>query len=202
MVDELVAEVRSNTSKKRISSVVAREVKQAVQTKTQTAAKGKKQVVGKTCPKCKKGTLLKGSSAYGCSEYKNDCHVKIPFEIYAKKVSENQLIRLLDKGCTTNLKGFKTDTGLVEGLIRFDTDFNLKLEVKSTTQPLAQSRNQEPEKIRCPKCKNGYVLKGKTGYGCSEYKAGCNFVFTFDHIKKIANGKPLTKELVLKIISS
>jgi DNA topoisomerase-3 len=202
MVDELVAEVRSNTSKKRISSVIAREVKQAVHPKAQTDTKRKKQVVGKTCPKCKKGTLLKGSSAYGCSEYKNDCHVKIPFEIYAKKVSENQLIRLLDKGCTTNLKGFKTDTGLVEGLIRFDTDFNLKLEVKSTTQPLAQSRNQEPEKIRCPKCKNGYVLKGKTGYGCSEYKAGCNFVFTFDHIKKIANGKPLTKELVLKIISS
>jgi DNA topoisomerase-3 len=201
MVDELVAEVRSNTSKKRISSVVAREVKQAVQTKTQTAAKGKKQVVGKTCPKCKKGTLLKGSSAYGCSEYKNDCHVKIPFEIYGKKVSENQLIRLLDKGCTTNLKGFKTATGSLEGLIRFDADFNLKLEAKSTPQPL-QSRSQEPEKIRCPKCKKGNVLKGKTGYGCSEYKAGCNFVFTFDNIKKIANGSPLTKELVLKIISS
>jgi DNA topoisomerase-3 len=202
MVDELVAEVRSNTSKKRISSVIALEVKQAVHPKAQTDTKRKKQVVGKTCPKCKKGTLLKGSSAYGCSEYKNDCHVKIPFEIYGKKVSENQLIRLLDKGCTTNLKGFKTATESVEGLIRFDADFNLKLEVKSTTQPLAQSRNQEPEKIRCPKCKNGYVLKGKTGYGCSEYKAGCNFVFTFDHIKKIANGKPLTKELVLKIISS
>jgi DNA topoisomerase-3 len=44
------------------------------------------------------------------------------------------------------------------------------------------------------------VLKGKTGYGCSEYKAGCNFVFTFDNIKKIANGAPLTKELVLEII--
>jgi DNA topoisomerase-3 len=200
MVDELVAEVRSNTSKKRISSIIAREVKQAVHPKAQTAAKGKKQVVGKTCPKCKKGTLLKGSSAYGCSEYKNDCHVKIPFEIYGKKVSENQLIRLLDKGCTTNLKGFKTDTGLVEGLIRFDANFNLKLEVKKV--PQAASKAQETEKISCPKCIKGHVLKGKTGYGCSAYKAGCNFVFTFDNIKKIANGKPLTKELVLQIIST
>ncbi len=33
-------------------------------------------------------------------------------------------------------------------------------------------------------------------------KTGCNFVFTFDNIKKIANGKPLTKELVLEIINS
>jgi DNA topoisomerase-3 len=202
MVDELVVEVRSNTSKKRISSVIANKAKQSTHPKPKIASKIKKQVVGKTCPKCKKGTLLKGSSAYGCSEYKNNCHVKIPFEMYGKKVSENQLIRLLDKGCTTNLKGFKTATESLEGLIRFDADFNLKLEAKSTAQPLAQSRNQEPEKIRCPKCKNGYVLKGKTGYGCSEYKAGCNFVFTFDHIKKIASGKPLTKELVLKIISS
>jgi DNA topoisomerase-3 len=202
MVDELVAEVRSNTSKKRISSVVAKEAKQSNHPKPKTASKIKKQVLGKTCPKCKKGTLLKGSSAYGCSEYKNNCPVKIPFEMYGKKISENQLIRLLDKGCTTNLKGFKTAIGSVEGLIRFDADFNLKLEAKSTAQPLAQSRNQEPEKIRCPKCKKGNVLKGKTGYGCSAYKAGCNFVFTFDHIKKIANGRPLTKELVLKIISS
>ncbi|MDB9723272.1 DNA topoisomerase 3 [Polaribacter sp.] len=200
MVDELVVEVRSNTSKKRISSVIAREVKQAVHPKAQTDIKRKKQVVGKTCPKCKKGTLLKGSSAYGCSEYKNNCHVKIPFEIYGKKVSENQLIRLLDKGFTTNLKGFKTATESVEGLIRFDADFNLKLEVKSTAQPLAQSRNQEPEKIRCPKCKKGTVLKGKTGYGCSHYTTGCDFVFTFEAIKKIANGAPLTKELVLEII--
>ena len=200
MVDELVVEVRSNTSKKRISSILANEAKPAVHSKPKTATKTKKQVLGETCPKCKKGTLLKGSSAYGCSEYKNNCHVKIPFEIYGKKVSENQLIRLLDKGCTTNLKGFKTATGSVEGLIRFDENFNLKLEEKSSPQPQVQSRSQEPEKIRCPKCKKGNVLKGKTGYGCSEYKAGCNFVFTFDNIKKIANGAPLTKELVLKII--
>ena len=200
MVDELVAEVRSNTSKKRISSVIANEAKQSNRPKAKIASKPKKQVLGKTCPKCKKGTLLKGSSAYGCSEYKNNCHVKIPFEMFGKKVSENQMIRLLDKGCTTNLKGFKTATGSVEGLIRFDENFNLKLEEKSSPQPQVQSRSQEPEKIRCPKCEKGNVLKGKTGYGCSEYKAGCNFVFTFDNIKKIANGAPLTKELVLKII--
>ena len=34
------------------------------------------------------------------------------------------------------------------------------------------------------------------------YKTGCDFIFTFDNIKKKANGKPLTKELVLQIIAS
>ena len=193
MVDELVYEVRSNKTSKRISSntVIPKEAK-----KTPTKKPiSKKEVLGKTCPKCNKGTILKGSSAFGCSEYKNNCNLKIPFEIYGKKVSENQLIRLLDKGCTTNLKGFKIATGAVEGLIRFDENFNLKLEAKKVTTATTS------EKIDCPKCKTGKVLKGKTGYGCSAYKTGCNFVFTFDNIKKTANGAPLTKELVLKIIS-
>jgi DNA topoisomerase-3 len=56
--------------------------------------------------------------------------------------------------------------------------------------------------ISCPKCKKGTVIKGKNAYGCSNYNKGCDFVFSFDNIKKIANGKPLTKETVLKIISS
>ncbi|MFK8059427.1 MAG: DNA topoisomerase III, partial [Polaribacter sp.] len=155
-------------------------------------------VTGKTCPKCKKGHLLKGSSAFGCSEYKNNCDLKIPFEIYGKKVSENQLIRLIDKGCTTNLKGFTTTSGKVEGLIRFDENFALKLEHKKGTE----TSSAQNDKIPCPKCKKGRILKGKTAYGCSDYKAGCNFVFTFENIKKTANGKPLTKELVFGIIQA
>ena len=197
MVDELVYEVRSNKVKKRISSETQKVTLPAAKTKSKT----KKQVLGKTCPKCKQGKLLKGSSAYGCSEYKNNCDFKIPFVIYDKKVSENQIIRLIDKGCTTNLKGFVLNDEKVEGLIRFDDSFNLKLEPKikpvATTQTAANK-----DTISCPKCKEGTVLKGKSAYGCSNYKSGCDFVFTFENIKKIANGKPLTKELVLKIISS
>ena len=197
MVDELVYEVRSNKVKKRISSETQKATLPAAKTKSKT----KKQVIGKICPKCKQGKLLKGSSAYGCSEYKNNCDFKIPFVIYDKKVSENQIIRLIDKGCTTNLKGFVLNDEKVEGLIRFDHSFNLKLEPKikpvATTQTAANK-----DTISCPKCKEGTVLKGKSAYGCSNYKSGCDFVFTFENIKKIANGKPLTKELVLKIISS
>ncbi len=192
MVDELVYEVRSNTSKVRISheTVIANETKQPVRSKT----KSKKDVAGKSCPKCKKGQLLKGSSAFGCSEYNKTCDFIMPFEFLGKKISENQLIRLLDKNSTTNLKGFTTDTGKVEGLVRFDENFKFKLEPKQT----APTRNTDT--ITCPKCKKGTVLKGKTAYGCSAYKTGCDFVFTFENIKKIANGKPLTKELVLKIL--
>lgn len=197
MVDELVYEVRSNKVKKRISSETQKATIPAAKSKSKT----KKQVLGKTCPKCKQGKLLKGSSAYGCSEYKNNCDFKVPFLIYDKKVSENQIIRLIDKGCTTNLKGFVLNDEKVEGLIRFDDSFNLRLEPKIKLEASIKTA-ANTDIIPCPKCKEGTVLKGKSAYGCSNYKSGCNFVFTFENIKKIANGKLLTKELVLKIISS
>ena len=198
MVDELVYEVRSNTSKVRISheTAIASETKQTVKSKTTS----KKEVAGKACPKCKKGQLLKGSSAFGCSEYNKTCDFTLPFEFLGKKISENQLIRLLDKKSTTNLKGFTTETGKIEGLVRFDADFKFKLEPKKDVTSSAVEKPQQSDTITCPKCKKGTVLKGKTAYGCSEYKSGCDFIFTFENIKKIANGKPLTKDLVLKII--
>ena len=205
MVDELVYEVRSNSSKKRISSntsVISSAVENSTKSKTKKSTKSKT-VAGKTCPKCKTGKLLKGSSAYGCSEYKNNCSFKIPFKIYDKKVSENQIIRLISKGCTTNLKGFKIDGKSTEGLLRFDDNFVIKFEPKKNIE--AQKKDAETSstsKIPCPKCNSGNILKGKTAYGCSNYKKGCDFVFSFVDIKKIANGKPLTKELVLEIISN
>ena len=198
MVDELVYEVRSSKSAKRISSVNSNTDKPS---KT-SIIKSKKQVIGKICPKCNKGALLKGSSAYGCSEFKNNCNFKIPFKIYGKKISDNQLLRLLDKGCTSNLKGFITNSGKIEGLLRFDENFDLKLEQKEPII-IAKENNEklnELEKKSCPKCKQGVLLKGRTAYGCSHYNKGCDFMFTFNEIKKIANGKPLTKELVLQIL--
>lgn len=191
MVDDLVYEVRSSKAKVRISHTET--IKES---KPKKKATTKKQVAGKTCPKCSKGTLLKGSSAFGCSEYKNQCDFKIPFKIHEKKISETQIIRLIDKGCTTNLKGFKTESGSVEGLLRFDENHAIKLELKNKVE---KSQN---DKIPCPKCQQGTVIKGKTAYGCSNYKQGCDFVFTFENIKQIANGRPLTKELVLEMLRS
>ncbi len=211
MVDELVYEVRSNTSKIRISHETPSVSSNAVEKSTKK--KPKKEVTGKVCPKCNKGSLLKGSKAFGCSEYNKTCDFIMPFEFLGKKISENQLIRLLDKKSTTNLKGFQTETGNVDGLIRFDENFNLKLEPKPSVIPskTKQSVNQNKitssftprndiNTITCPKCNKGTILKGKTAYGCSAYKSGCDFVFTFENIKKIANGKPLTKDFVLNIL--
>ena len=112
-----------------------------------------------------------------------------------KKISDKQLIRLITKGATVNLKGFKTENGTTEGFLKFDDDFNIKLEekqIKITTTP---------DVLTCPKCKKGTILKGKTAYGCSNYTNGCDFKFLFETIKQQAGNQPLTKELVYKILN-
>ncbi|WP_435262690.1 DNA topoisomerase 3 [Tenacibaculum sp. nBUS_03] len=196
MVDDLVYEVRSSTKTKRISYETQQSKEAPVKIKSK-----KKTVVGKKCPKCNKGLLLKGKTAYGCSTFKTGCKFTLPFEYMKKKISENQLIRLLDKGCTTNLKGWNSENGKIEGLIRFDENFSLKLEAKQSSKSSSIKVSNSTNALTCPKCRKGHLLKGKTAYGCSEYKNGCDFVYTFENIKKESNGRKLTKELVYNIIS-
>lgn len=57
-------------------------------------------------------------------------------------------------------------------------------EKKTTPKPKkekkTESKNSEP--LSCPLCKVGKILKGKTAYGCSEWKQGCTFRLTFDEV--------------------
>ncbi|MGI9527256.1 MAG: DNA topoisomerase 3 [Weeksellaceae bacterium] len=202
MVDNLVYEVRSETNNANISYATA--VKKS--TKSSKKASGEKPksagIEAQTCPKCKKGTLLKGKSAYGCSQYKEGCDFVMPFNFMGKKISENQFIRILEKGSTINLKGFKSEEGTIEGLVRLDENFNLKLEPKRTSKSERpkESSNQNAQKLVCPKCKKGTILKGKTAYGCSNFKSGCDFKVTFTEVKNKLNGQKPTKELVYEIL--
>ncbi|MFB0911059.1 MAG: DNA topoisomerase 3 [Flavobacterium sp.] len=198
MVDALVNEVRNETTRANISHVGIVQ-KQEVEVE-------KKKVTGiatEVCPKCKKGTLIKGKLAYGCSNYKAGCDFVLPYTYAEKKISENQYIRLLQKGSTVNLKDFKTDSGTVDGLLRFDENFKLKLEPKKIAAPTPPKENKAPsESLPCPKCQKGIVIKGNTAYGCSHYKTGCNFKVTFDIVReKLKTQKP-TKELVYKILKA
>ena len=144
--------------------------------------------------KKKKGRLIKGKTAYGCTDYKAGCAFVLPYTFADKKISENQYLRLLQKGSTVNLKDFKIDSGSVEGLLRFDENFKLVLETKKTASKAI------PDELTCPKCKKGTILKGKMAYGCGNYKLGCDFKVTFDIVReKLKDQKP-TKELVHAIL--
>ncbi len=196
MVDRLVYEVRSETKKANISHTTTKPIAQKKSKKTTAKTD---QVAGVKCPKCQNGQLIKGKSAFGCSAFKSGCDFVLPFSFMTKKVSEKQYIRLLTKGSTVNLKGFKdAANNSSEGLLRFDDAFKLKLELKKTA---VKSKPTSEEENKCPKCNTGHVIKGKTAYGCSDYAKGCDFRFNYDLIREKANGQTLTKDLVFSILN-
>lgn len=58
-----------------------------------------------------------------------------------------------------------------------------KKKEKDTQEP-EKKRKSSPrvknlEEIKCPVCGSGFVLKGKTAYGCSRFKEGCGFRIDF-----------------------
>lgn len=48
-----------------------------------------------TCPKCGNGHILKGKTAYGCSNFRSGCDLRLPFEQYPDTLSPAQLQRRL-----------------------------------------------------------------------------------------------------------
>ena len=58
-----------------------------------------------TCPLCGKGTLLKGRAAYGCSEFRSGCALRLPFEEYPADLTPAKLNAAIKK----NFKNRKTD---------------------------------------------------------------------------------------------
>ena len=124
-----------------------------------------------TCPKCKEGTILKGKSAFGCSNWKNGCTFKIAFEFYGKKLTEKQINTIISKGKSPKIKGFTKDGQKVDGVVVLK-EGALELEVAA------------PEQLVCPKCKTGTIISGNSARGCSNWKAGCNFRLGFEFMQK------------------
>jgi len=194
MVSKLVNEVKSAKNVKKISAPTTAAPISKPKAKT-AKAKAPTTVVGTTCPKCKKGKLLKGKS-YGCSQWKEGCKFRLPLSFMEKKISEKQLIRLLTKGSTVKLKGFKANDKKVDGVLTFNEEFEVTFKLDDSA-----ATTKVPDPIPCPKCKKGTVIRGQQAYGCSRWKEKCDFRFDYAEIKTQAAGKALTKELVWKIIN-
>lgn len=101
MVNKIVINVLSDNS--RNSIVVEREAETKKTKKTRKATKPKaekapsiKTVADIICPLCGKGHLLKGSTAFGCSEYKNGCTLRLSFDEYAPTLSLEELSKLIE----------------------------------------------------------------------------------------------------------
>lgn len=75
-IQEAVQEVAKKETKKRERKPSAPKEKKAAKPK---APVNEDELVGKPCPVCEKGTIIKGKTAYGCSEWKNGCNFRKNF---------------------------------------------------------------------------------------------------------------------------
>lgn len=92
-VSEIVNEVMSDASNRRVTVLTDEDLKktrkrtpdkavQALPKKSTPKKKAEPQdpLVGQPCPLCGKGHIIKGKTAYGCSEWKNGCTYRQPFQ--------------------------------------------------------------------------------------------------------------------------
>ena len=91
-VAEIVQEVMSDTSNRRVTVLTDAELKKVKSPKTEPApnkdakpkaTKKKKTETpkeGDVCPLCGQGHIIKGKTAYGCSRWKEGCAYRLPFD--------------------------------------------------------------------------------------------------------------------------
>ena len=90
MVTEIVNQVMLDNSNRRVAVTVQEQKPKKSATKKSATPKPKKAptapvetnpdaIIGQPCPLCGKGYIIKGKTAYGCSEWKNGCAWRKPF---------------------------------------------------------------------------------------------------------------------------
>lgn len=100
-------------------------------------------------------------------------------------VWENRLNKIAEG--KEDLKTFVKD---IEQLTR---DWVDELNEKIKSGSIIESSNRI---CQCPKCKKGYIIKTRFGYGCSEYKNGCKFTVSGE-----ISGKKITEANIKDIAS-
>ncbi len=126
MVAEVVMQVK-RSPKKQITIVEAPDKKKKAPSKKSSEPKEL------LCPKCGKGALVKGKSAWGCKQFKEGCKFVVPFVFMDKKLTQKQFDTLIERKKTNHLKGFKDRNGqALEGIIQFNEQFELEFVPKQS----------------------------------------------------------------------
>lgn len=95
MVSDIVISVLSDNSSKKIE--IIDELKDSkLKKKTSSDKKRITKFEQVKCPKCGKGHILKGKAAFGCSEYKAGCDLRLSFDEYPETLSPTKLNKMIN----------------------------------------------------------------------------------------------------------
>lgn len=95
MVSDIVISVLSDNSSKKIE--IIDELKDSkLKKKTSSDKKRITKFEQVKCPKCGKGHILKGKAAFGCSEYKAGCDLRLSFDEYPETLTPTKLNKMIN----------------------------------------------------------------------------------------------------------
>jgi DNA topoisomerase III len=63
------------------------------------------------CPKCQQGQIIQGRRGFGCNRYREGCDFVVWQEVSGKKLTQKQVVTLIEKGQTRLIRGFISATG-------------------------------------------------------------------------------------------
>ena len=98
MVNEIVLHVLSDQSRRSIpiEAPALEKEKEKKPRKPRTAKKAKEETPqAPLCPLCQKGHILRGKTAYGCSEYKNGCTFRMDYATYGEGLTDEELMQAI-----------------------------------------------------------------------------------------------------------
>lgn len=103
MLTEIVANVKNDTGRTITIEVVVSEKEKSEKPKTKKKTENKKQRTVKKeptdivlCPLCNKGSVIKGKTAYGCSEWKAGCAFRLSYEDIDESLREKDLKTIIE----------------------------------------------------------------------------------------------------------
>lgn len=129
MVNDIVHFVKHSFAK--TITVVEEEKEETAKGKKGKAPKEPAEPQQLLCPKCGKGFIIKGKTAWGCTLFKKSCDFLIPMTIQGKKLTQKQVESLVLKKKTGTITGFK-DTGnnTFSAVLKLDDTCQLSVEKK------------------------------------------------------------------------
>lgn len=93
MVVDIVSSVKNDFG--RVITIEESKTDTPQKSKKKNSVISSKSLAEITCPVCKTGKILRGKTAYGCSNYKSGCTLRLPFVINGHNLSEPEVIELL-----------------------------------------------------------------------------------------------------------
>lgn len=80
LTDEDLKKKKKTTKKKTTTAKTDKKKADAPQTTPPASTSADDSIIGTTCPVCGKGTIIKGKTAYGCSNWRNGCTYRVDFD--------------------------------------------------------------------------------------------------------------------------